>query len=146
MASQNVTLMFQSFVFYGGASYNFERSILNPQTGYMIPIEGKGETHPAPQSAEELHTIVLEYIKKQHSYVFATDKEIYLGIWLNPDNVTLHIDVAQRIENEAQALRIAREYGAIAIYNNATGQVISVKYAHFQSRFNPSHIQSVTTV
>lgn len=95
---------------YNGASYSVNTGEINPDTGYMVSLQGHECKLPI------LDTLgVVQYIKDVSERLI-TD-ECYIGSWFNEQDELWYLDVSVQVDNLEEAFRIARENKQIAFWD-----------------------------
>jgi hypothetical protein len=102
---------------HSGASYNIFTGDFNPDSGYMVALDGYERTVGFPSTLNSFQEIMIDYLQGRVLKVMG-DADIYLGFWFNEG--VLCIDISERIEDEPTAIKVglARNQKAIWDANN----------------------------
>lgn len=98
----------------GGVSYNIHSGYMNPDTGYMVSLDGF-ERH----SPELTYHNVLGYVNEN---IDAFKSNSFVGLWL--DEGIWYMDISFCFEGLEEALKFAEDNNQIAIYDNANKKSI----------------------
>ena len=98
------------------SGYSVNIQGVEPRCGYMVGgiVQPLVYQNTASVNVHEVSSWIKAYINANNS-----DKNIFFGIWRNPENNQVFIDVSQQISDLDLALEVARNRGEIAIYDIA---------------------------
>lgn len=102
----------------GGATYAPGRSV--PNSGFMVSLNGSERTFPLA----EFGNAELANYMREYAYRIESDPRLYYGAWI--DNGTVYLDVSMNITDRFEALLMGEFESQKAIYDVATGDVISL--------------------
>jgi len=108
-----------------GGSYNLLTGELNPNDGFMVSIEGHETIYK--YYTESLQYQVASYIK-EHAYILCsnlTKQQYFIGAWVHENK--LYLDVSIKVDNEAEAKKLAIENNQLAYYDNKKKETIYLK-------------------
>jgi len=98
----------------GGVSYNLQNGHMNPDTGYMVSVQGKER-----QSPTLTYHNVLGYVNENTDTL---SSHSYLGLWKDED--IWYMDVSFCFDGLEEALNEAEKNNQKAIYDNANKKTI----------------------
>jgi hypothetical protein len=103
-----------SIIANGGASFNLKSGVLNPDYGYMVSI--KDHEIKALYNETTLEKQVHDYIISQLEFLETTDRDLWLGGWIDGDH--LYLDLNDLFLTAPVAAAIAELRHQIAYYDN----------------------------
>jgi hypothetical protein len=99
-----------------GATYNLNTGELNPTSGYFVGLKGNEKIIGLDNYTKDVQTYVLANSTK------LSDKDNYLGSWINEDEIVL--DIAVRVDSLDKAIKLGKENEQSAIYDASNKVVI----------------------
>jgi hypothetical protein len=125
----NFTDVFRSIQETGGASYNMTTGILNPETGYMVPIAwNHEEKYTIPQNLFDFSVIVKAYLANHWDKIMDSPEWIFIGFWLHEGQ--LYIDLAENIQDFEEAYEAGFDREQKAIYDCTNKRDITITYLY----------------
>jgi hypothetical protein len=110
-----------------GASYNIFNGDFNPDSGYMVALEGYEKVVDMPTDLNRFQDVILNYL--QARVWDGMNKEagdIYIGFWINEGK--LYIDLSERIINKHHAMRAGIRRNQKAIWDANKRQEIFLEW------------------
>ena len=105
---------------YGGVTINSNGELIKKEDGYMVGIQQiylETLINFLNKFNEEMLFNFLEKIK---------ETKYYLGFWFNKEDTKVYIDIVQHISNFHTAIKLAKEFDQLKIYDCANNLEIEV--------------------
>lgn len=123
MKMNNLIKMWDLIKTDGGASYQIETGTLNPETGFMVSLSGYEYRMPVPTDINKWQDAVINYIVKGGKVgMMVDDVSLYLGAWIDGDE--LYLDISENIPDFETAEKLGIERKQKAIFNCVNQQTI----------------------
>jgi hypothetical protein len=107
----------------GGASYNILTGEFNPKQGFMVSIEGHEEI--SKFNPNNLQYTIARYVRTKADLILSGEnQELFLGAWVDGEDLVL--DVSVHIESRAEAIRVGIANEQIAYYDCNLGESIEL--------------------
>lgn len=122
----NLINFVNSIVQNGGASYNLITGEFNPDNGFMVSAKGKEFKREYNGSFKSIQYDVASYIKENAHIIMAgvCDTNTFIGAWV--DNGELYLDISSKVDNEADAHKLAVQNEQKAYFDNKNKQSIFI--------------------
>jgi len=121
----NLINVFNSIQETGGATYNLNTSELNPNTGYIVALVGfERIIERKPITFSGFQDVLLPYLDRKVWDTIGGREDIYLGFWIEQGK--LYIDLVERIEDRADAIKEGFKRGQLAIWDASAKEVITI--------------------
>lgn len=105
----------------GGFTYHPLKNA--PQSGFVVSV--KPENNVRVHKDEITVADIARYIKK-HRQATIDEDTLYIGGWHDPEDGMVHLDTPNVIDDEQEAIALARKHNERAIFNLSTFQVHEV--------------------
>lgn len=101
---KTITDVFKSIQNTGGASYNINTKTLNPNTGYMVSLQGYTTITHIPENMEQFQRICSNYVMNL-PWAILNNLNNWLGFWIDKETNKLVIDISQNIVDKEEAIK-----------------------------------------